>query len=131
MVRRYLFMGLGFMFVALGAIGSFLPVLPTVPFMLLALGCFSQSSKRFHDWLYHHKVFGPQLQLWNKYKVIPYTAKIAALGSMSCSLAYLIFFSDAPTIAVVCAAALMLWAASFIMTKPSKIPEDDHKLTHP
>lgn len=117
-------MGLGFIFVALGIIGSFIPVLPTVPFMLLALGCFSQSSERFHSWLYNHKVFGPQLQLWKKHKVIPYTAKFAAIGSMTCSLVYLIFFSKAPMIAIISSAILMIGAACFILTKPSKIVEN-------
>ena len=76
-MKRYILISLGFFFVALGAIGATLPVLPTVPFMILALWCFAKSSEKFHNWLYHHKIFGPQLQSWDKYKVIPPTAKIA------------------------------------------------------
>ncbi|ORX85279.1 hypothetical protein LY90DRAFT_36391, partial [Neocallimastix californiae] len=34
----------------LGSIGIVLPILPTVPFYLLALVCFANSSERLHDW---------------------------------------------------------------------------------
>jgi uncharacterized membrane protein YbaN (DUF454 family) len=52
----------GFLATALGVLGIFLPVLPTVPFLLLALACFSRSSERFYDWLLDHAHFGPIIQ---------------------------------------------------------------------
>ena len=52
----------GFLATALGVLGIFLPVLPTVPFLLLALACFGRSSERFYDWLLDHAHFGPIIQ---------------------------------------------------------------------
>jgi uncharacterized membrane protein YbaN (DUF454 family) len=52
----------GFLATALGVLGIFLPVLPTVPFLLLALACFARSSERFYDWLLDHAHFGPIIQ---------------------------------------------------------------------
>jgi uncharacterized membrane protein YbaN (DUF454 family) len=52
----------GFLATALGVLGIFLPVLPTVPFLLLALACFARSSERFYDWLLDHAHFGPIVQ---------------------------------------------------------------------
>jgi len=119
---RFVYLGLGWFFFGVGVLGAFLPVLPTTPFMILALWAFSNSSKRLRTWLYTHKTFGPPLQRWSEHRVIPAQAKMVALGTMSMSLAYLVFFSglDWPWIAA--AAALMGYGAFFILTKPSRAP---------
>lgn len=41
-----------------GVVGIFLPLVPTVPFLLLAVACFARSSERFHPWLVEHKHLG-------------------------------------------------------------------------
>lgn len=51
---------LGFLLLGLGAIGIFLPILPTTPFVLAAAGCFS-SNKRLSAWLQKSKFFSDYL----------------------------------------------------------------------
>lgn len=65
-VKQYFFISLGWVFVVLGAIGAVLPLLPTTPFLILALACFAENSPRFHSMLLNHKWFGPPLQQWEK-----------------------------------------------------------------
>jgi uncharacterized membrane protein YbaN (DUF454 family) len=65
-VKHYLLICLGWFFVILGAIGAVLPLLPTTPFLILALGCFAESSPRFHRMLLENKWFGPPLAQWEK-----------------------------------------------------------------
>jgi hypothetical protein len=65
-LKQYLFITLGWIFVALGAIGAVLPLLPTTPFLILALACFAENSPRFHRMLLNHKWFGPPLQQWEQ-----------------------------------------------------------------
>lgn len=56
-LRNKILIVFGFIFLLLGAIGVFFPILPTTPFVLLAAGCFA-SSKRLTDWLEKNKLFG-------------------------------------------------------------------------
>lgn len=122
--RNAVLIVLGWGFVALGVVGVVLPVLPTTPFMLIALWCFARSSKRFHDWLYHHRLFGPPLRKWDRYGVIPVSAKVFACTAMSASLIYIVFFRDLPVYLVALTAAVMAYGAWFILTKPSHVPTD-------
>lgn len=55
--KNRLLIALGFVFLLMGTIGIFIPVLPTTPFVLLAAGCFT-SSKRLSTWLEKSKLFG-------------------------------------------------------------------------
>ncbi len=64
--------------VALGTIGIILPLLPTVPFLLLAAVCFAKSSNKAHSWLINHKILGPPIQDWYSSGAIRKPAKIAA-----------------------------------------------------
>lgn len=120
--HRLFLLALGGFSVALGLLGLALPVLPTTPFLLLALWAFARSSRRLHDWLYHHPRFGPRLRLWDRHRVIPVGAKVAAVSTMAASLAGLILLSPAPWYALTAAAVLMGYGAWFILTKPSHAP---------
>ena len=113
---------LGFLFFILGAIGTVVPGLPTTVFMLLALWAFARSSDRFHSWLYHHPLFGPPLQEWHRYHVIPLRAKVLAVSMMAGSLVYLVFFTAIALWVKWATALVMLYGAWFILSKPSARP---------
>ena len=51
----------GWIALGLAVVGIVLPVLPTVPFVLLAAACFLRGSERWHTWLVSHPVFGPHI----------------------------------------------------------------------
>jgi uncharacterized membrane protein YbaN (DUF454 family) len=120
-VRPVLFI-VGWCFFGLGAIGVVVPGLPTVPFMLAALWAFARSSQRFHDWLYHHRVFGPPLQQWREHGVIPTRAKVLAVVTMTISLVYMLCFTDMTHWAKVGIVAVMVFGGVFILRQPSRLP---------
>lgn len=119
---RWIYFTLGWLFVALGLVGIPLPVLPTTPFLLLALWCFARSSQRFHDWLYNHRLFGPPLREWQAYRVIPLRAKVIALGAMTASALYVALGTSAPWYGIAAMVAVMAVGAGVILRSPSRRP---------
>ena len=78
-IKKYLLFFFGLLFVVLGVIGAVLPILPTTPFLLLALACFANSSPRFHQMLLHNRWFGNALQQWEDDRSISRTSKVKAM----------------------------------------------------
>lgn len=83
---RYFLQGVGWLSVALGVIGVFLPVLPTTPFLLLAAACFARSSPRFYHWLVDHPRLGPWIRGYLEGNGIPLKGKVYAIGLMWVSI---------------------------------------------
>ena len=79
---KYIWIGLGWLFVLLGAAGIVLPLLPTTPFLLLAAVCFSRGSQRMHNWLVNHPTLGPPIVNWQTNRTIARKIKVVALLSM-------------------------------------------------
>ncbi len=60
-MKRIIYMIVGCMALALGTVGTVLPVLPTVPFFMLAAFCFAKSSKKLHNWFTNTKLYRDNL----------------------------------------------------------------------
>ena len=74
---------IGWISLALGFLGVFLPLLPTTPFVLLAAYCFSKSSPKLHQWLMNQPRLGPLIQNWEQYGSISKQAKVMATVCMA------------------------------------------------
>ncbi len=91
---RVLFVGAGFLFVALGAVGVVVRGLPTTPLLLLAAACFSRGSERARRWLTNHRHFGPIIARYREGRgfTLRFKAISLALGwGAMLSTAFLIF----------------------------------------
>ena len=64
LLKNQLLIFLGWLCVVLGILGVLLPILPTTPFLILALALFSKSSPKFHNMLLTNKWFGSALKQW-------------------------------------------------------------------
>jgi uncharacterized protein len=113
-------LALGWTAFALGAVGVVLPLVPTTPFMLIALWAFSMGSERFHAWLWHHRVFGPPLRRFSEERIVPLPVKVLAVSSMAASLAFLALATDAPWYALALTAAVMAAGVAVILRFPSR-----------
>jgi len=85
-VRQWLLVAAGTVFVALGLVGAFLPVMPTTPFLLLAAACWVRSSDRLHRWLFTNHLFGEYLRRYRNGEGLPLASKIATLSLLWLSL---------------------------------------------
>lgn len=87
MILRAAWIGAGAVSLGLGIVGVVTPLLPTVPFLLLAAFCFARSSPRLHDWLLAHPRLGPPIQDWQRNGTIGRPAKYLATASTLATLA--------------------------------------------
>lgn len=91
-VVRGLLMVAGTILLFLGAIGIFLPILPTTPFLLLAAACYMRSSERLHKWLLGNRWFGEYIKNYQAGRGIPMKSKLIALGMLWAAILYSTFF---------------------------------------
>ena len=78
-IKKYLLTLFGLLSLTLGIIGAVLPILPTTPFLILALACFANSSPSFHRMLLNNRWFGATLQQWEENRSITRTSKLKAM----------------------------------------------------
>ena len=115
-MRRHLDLIAGFASLGLGAIGAFLPLLPTVPFMILAAFCFARSSPALEARLLDHKHFGPHIRRWRERGAISRRGKKAALAAFTFSATLALFLSPWPWYLLPLTAALI--GGTWIWTRP-------------
>ena len=77
----------------LGAIGVFLPVLPTTPFLLLSAACYLRSSKRMYKWLLRNRWFGEYIRNYQEGRGVPLKTKIIAIVFLWTTIIYSAFFA--------------------------------------
>ena len=119
-LRRPLLLATGWFCVALGAIGIVLPLVPTTPFLLVALWAFSRSSPEIAAKIRNHPIAGAYVRDWEDEGVIPIGAKILAVSMMATLLGYLHFGSGLPGWVVLTAGGVMLVAGAYILSRPSR-----------
>ncbi|WP_097091357.1 YbaN family protein [Novosphingobium sp. Chol11] len=115
-MRRTLYLSAGFLSLGLGAIGIFLPLLPTVPFMILAAFCFARSSPALEARLLDHSHFGPHIRRWRDKGAISRKGKRAALAAFAFSALLALLLAPFPWFLMPLAAALI--GGTWIWTRP-------------
>ena len=107
MFSRPLYLAAGYLCLALGAIGALLPVVPTVPFVILAPYCFAHSSPKLEAWLLSNPAFGPHIIAWRDHGAISRRGKWAATGAFCASIVSALIFIPWPYWLAPLAAALI------------------------
>lgn len=100
-------------------VGIILPLLPTVPFLLLAAFFFAKSSQRLHTWLLNHKIFGTMIEDWNSRGAINKKAKYLSTLSVVLVIGVSLILALKPLILFIQIALLSL-VMLFIWTRPEQ-----------
>ena len=119
MVSRYVLIGLGSIFLVLGVLGVFLPVLPTTPFVLLAGACYARSSERLYEWLLNNRLLGPSIREWDENKSIGRRAKITAILMIVGSFSFTVYVMEELIIRIGLAALGIGLAVFLLMVRTS------------
>lgn len=113
---------LGWAFFGLGVIGALLPIVPTTPFMLLAVWAFGRSSPRFEAWLLDHRWFGPGIRRFREHRVVPWSVKWTSWLSIGFAFALSVYSGRIPWWGLLGQALVMGYGAYYVARCPSRVP---------
>lgn len=82
-IKKILYVILGCIGLALGAVGAVLPLLPAFPFLLLAAFCFAKSSEKLHRWFTGTKLYKNNLESYVKGKGMTWKTKIRIMVTVT------------------------------------------------
>lgn len=121
---KWFLVAVGGVSLALGAVGIFLPILPTTPFLLLAAFCFARSSRRLHDYLVNHKVFGTYISNYYNHAMTPsHKARTLATLWFGITVSILLIGTLIPAIILPIIAGLVSLHIIRLKPRPEKAPE--------
>ncbi|EDL48818.1 YbaN family protein [Erythrobacter sp. SD-21] len=106
---------LGYIASALALIGAVLPIMPTVPFLLVAVYFFARSSPELERKILDHPHWGPQVQDWRERRAISRPAKTMAIGAMAVGAVVTWYTLGAPYYYI--SIAILVIAGAWIATR--------------
>ncbi|AJD29717.1 YbaN family protein [Clostridium sporogenes] len=120
MIKRVLLLIIGFISLGLGVIGVFLPILPTVPFLLLSSFCFIKSSKRISIWFENTNIYKKHVRSFKENKAMTLKTKLYILIPVYVMLITLFFIKDILAMRIAIVVLLVVKTIVFIKIKTLK-----------
>ena len=130
-IKKAVFMVLGFICLALGTVGVFLPVLPTTPFYLATVFFFANSSEKLHSWFLGTKLYKKHLDSFVKGQGMLRSTKLSIIGSVTLLMAVGFFLMARKGIWIPCIILAVVWIAHIlyfgfrVKTIPEQMPRDN------
>jgi uncharacterized membrane protein YbaN (DUF454 family) len=121
-IIRWSLLTAGTVFVGLGVLGIFLPLLPTTIFFLMAAWCYARSSTRLYHWLHHNRYFGKYLKNYREGKGITLLSKISTVVILWSGIGYSIYGIESSVIKLILL-AIAIGVTIHITFIPTNKPE--------
>lgn len=112
---RPIYLTIGIIAVICGAIGAVLPLMPTVPFLILAAFCFAKSNPAWEKKILDHPHWGPQLMDWRERRAISRRSKVMAIAAMAVGAVFTYFTLGPPWVYV--SLGILAISGSWIATR--------------
>ena len=122
--RKPLLKALGLIFLALGGLGIFLPLMPTTIFWILAVWCFASSAPELKRWIHEHPQFGTGVRNFTEFGVLSRRGKAYAVSGMYGGLALSAWLLDMRPAVWVGIALGLLPVALYLLTRPATIERE-------
>lgn len=122
MVKKGLFIVLGFLMLLLGGIGVVMPMLPTVPFLLLASICFMKGSERINRWFEGTDLYKKYVVTFREHKGMTLSMKLKIIIPVYIMLIGLFIWKD--ILAMRIAIVILLLIKTIVFIKIKTIKED-------
>ena len=113
-VKRVIFLIAGCLCLGLGCIDIVLPILPTVPFFLLTVFFFANSSQKLHDWFISTNMYKKHLDSFVKKKGMTVRTKATILTSVTLLMGIGFFVMARKDIWVPCIMLAIVWVCHVI-----------------
>lgn len=104
----------------LALLGVALPVVPTVPFLILSAWGASKGWPAFEIWLLNHRLFGPPILQWRERGAVPRRAKWFSTCMMAASAIGMQFVEQIPLWLRIAVPAVMLAVAIWLWLRPER-----------
>lgn len=119
-IIRWTLLMAGTVFVGIGILGIFLPLLPTTVFFLMAAWCYARSSKRFYDWLHHNRYFGKYIKNYREGHGISFASKVSSLIVLWGGILYSVFSLQSPLLWIILGAVAVGVTIHIVLIPTSK-----------
>lgn len=113
-LKRLIFLIAGCITLGIGCIGIVLPILPTVPFFLVTVFCFSQSSQRLHQWFIGTKMYKKHLESFVQKKGMTVQTKAAVMLSVTLLMGVGFIMMLLKAIYIPCVILTVVWVCHVI-----------------
>ncbi len=125
--RKTVWFTLGIICLGIAYIGVITPGIPWSTPTVAAAFCFAKSSKKWHDYMMNHRLFGPFLTNWSERRVFPLKGKIAMVITMDISL-IMLWVTTQNVWLVILMAVFMALVAAWAWRFPHTREEADARL---